>query len=412
MAPPRLLLLLHERSSLLLLLVSQYAAAAASSASSLLQGLPPGGWARGIVFGGDEWTVPTTQYGSPSSASSLQALAATGATHVRLLTTAYVDSINSTSIYDIAPPSPLASTPFAVLGAEIDAAHALGLRVFLCPVLDLNWDLPWNGHSTDFPSYPSNVSGVSRQLLGRFFAGSGGGGGGGGGGDAQWDAFFASYAAWVLPLANLATSKNVSWFGLASDLEWAFATQEARWRALVASVRTRFAGSLLIEASAPSLSAVAWWDALDAIGVDVYLPLGSNLTLGVAPSVEELVRAWEPIVANMSAAAAAWKLPLVITEVGYQSRPSCHVRPRGTQPRNLGDDSPWLQTRDMSCQANAYEAFLRAWVGAPGLGNKPAVPAFAGVFWWLWRGDPTSGGSSDSDFTPHGKPAEVVLRRY
>jgi len=34
------------------------------------------------------------------------------------------------------------------------------------------------------------------------------------------------------------------------------------------------------------------------------------------------------------------------------------------------------------------------------------------VYWWLWRTDPSHGGTGDSDFTPHGKPAEAVLRRW
>jgi hypothetical protein len=37
---------------------------------------------------------------------------------------------------------------------------------------------------------------------------------------------------------------------------------------------------------------------------------------------------------------------------------------------------------------------------------------FSGVFFWLWRADDTQGGTGCSDFTPHGKPAEEVLRRW
>ena len=37
---------------------------------------------------------------------------------------------------------------------------------------------------------------------------------------------------------------------------------------------------------------------------------------------------------------------------------------------------------------------------------------WAGGYWWIWRSDPTEGGTSDSSFTPRGKPAETVLRRW
>ena len=53
-------------------------------------------------------------------------------------------------------------------------------------------------------------------------------------------------------------------------------------------------------------------------------------------------------------------------------------------------------------QANAYEALFRAFSGEPWWG---------GVFWWLWRADATAGGTGDSDFTPHGKPAEGACMR-
>ena len=67
------------------------------------------------------------------------------------------------------------------------------------------------------------------------------------------------------------------------------------------------------------------------------------------------------------------------------------------------DDSAWLEDHDMACQANAYEALLRVFAHEPW---------WNGVFWWLWRADATAGGTGDSDFTPHGKPAEAVLRRW
>jgi hypothetical protein len=67
------------------------------------------------------------------------------------------------------------------------------------------------------------------------------------------------------------------------------------------------------------------------------------------------------------------------------------------------DDSAWLEDHDMACQANAYEALFRVFAHEPW---------WDGVFWWLWRADATAGGTGDSDFTPHGKPAEAVLRRW
>ena len=67
------------------------------------------------------------------------------------------------------------------------------------------------------------------------------------------------------------------------------------------------------------------------------------------------------------------------------------------------DDSAWLLVVDVSCQDNAYEALFRYAL------SKPYIH---GVYLWLWRSDPTTGGTYNGDFTPFGKPAETTLRRW
>jgi hypothetical protein len=354
-------------------------------------------WARGITFGGDGWSV--AQYGSNASAAALAALAATGASHVRLLVTAYQDSINATTIHAISGESPLASTTRAQLLSALSAAKQLNLSVFLSPVLDINWDMPSNGRSADGTPFPANASFAASALIGSTFS------------DAEWAEWFEAYAAWILPLAELAEQQGVAMFGLASGLDAAFVARPAEWRTLCASVRAAYSGELLIAAGSDAAPRITWWSALDAVGVNLFGSLGGNLSLGVAPSVDDLQAAWAPQLAALASLHAATALPLVVTSVGFQSRPSCHVRPNGTRPHNPGDDSPWVTSFDMDCQANAYEALLRVFVGSPGQA-PPALPYLRGLFWWLWSADPTSGGTSDSTYSPHGKPAEGVLRRY
>ena len=55
-------------------------------------------------------------------------------------------------------------------------------------------------------------------------------------------------------------------------------------------------------------------------------------------------------------------------------------------------------------QAAGYTALL---AGAAGSGSW-----LRGVFVWLWKDDPSGGGPSCDQFTPFGKPAELVLRQY
>jgi hypothetical protein len=37
---------------------------------------------------------------------------------------------------------------------------------------------------------------------------------------------------------------------------------------------------------------------------------------------------------------------------------------------------------------------------------------FLGAQFWLWRSAPDAGGMTDYSFTPQGKPAEAVMRKW
>lgn len=97
----------------------------------------PPDFQRGIVFGGDEWSSPVYPYGSNGSLASLTSLAATGASHVRVLVSGFMDNAHTaTQVYSIEPPSALATATVDALSAVINQAADLGLKVVLCPVLD------------------------------------------------------------------------------------------------------------------------------------------------------------------------------------------------------------------------------------------------------------------------------------
>jgi hypothetical protein len=351
----------------------------------------PANWHRGIVFGLDEWTTPNATGDSSYARASMDALAATGASNVRLVFTQYQDNVNTTSIYAIDPPSALASaTPAAVKSIAL-YARSLGLNVTVAPILDPNWDNPANGRSSDI----DKTNFASRLGIGKNFT------------EDAWTSWFSSYTAYVLPYASLAQEVGATMFEVASELDIAFShpPNAPRWRTLIAAIRQAFPppGLLTIASNTGTLRNITWFDALDAIGVDAYYGLGEQLPLGTSPQIADLVAAWQPIVADLSALASSTGKAIFITEIGYESRPSCHVRPWGTSTRDNDDDSAWLEDHDMQCQAACYEAALEVFT---------AQPWFRGIYWWLWRSDPSHGGTCDGDFTPHGKPAEVVLRRW
>lgn len=163
-------------------------------------------------------------------------------------------------------------------------------------------------------------------------------------------------------------------FEVASELDVSLTTRGSQWRSLISELKNVYNGSLFLAANADTLGNIDFWDALDAIGVDAYYGLGNEeLPLGVAPTVAQLVAAWEPIRESLANLSSSLGKPVLFTEVseegarsmrsqmsarlvnavrqvGYQSRPSCHIRPWGTIVHDPTDDSAWLEDHDMACQ--------------------------------------------------------------
>jgi hypothetical protein len=216
---------------------------------------------------------------------------------------------------------------------------------------------------------------------------------------------------------------------------------------------------------------LAWTKpSLDVIGVvaDWSLETGpGDAGMVQNTSVEAFRSVWElSAVPAMQAVAGETSKPVLIVEAGYQSRIGCGIRPNGTYSPTMQDCASWQTCFDMTCQAHAFEAVMRSvhahstvYKLPPSVhgiapepppsvhgtapeqppsvrgtapeqppsvhGTAPELPPWAraaeavgsspwllGVIWNGWRSDPTSGGPGDFTFTPHGKPAEVVLRRW
>lgn len=202
----------------------------------------------------------------------------------------------------------------------------------------------------------------------------------------DWDRWFRAYGRMILSYATMAEEEGAALLSVGSEL---CSTESRRedWLRLIGEVRKVYSGALTYSANWDHREEITFADALDYLGTNTYF----ELSRGPDPSVAELLRAWEPIVARVTAWAARAGKPLLLTEVGYPSR------------RGAASD-PWDHTApgapDPEGQARAYRAFLEAWTG---------VPDLAGVYFYIWWGE---GGSADTGYTPRGKPAEEVLRGW
>lgn len=287
---------------------------------------------------------------------SMKNLKKTNAQWVSLLVTAYQENVNSTTIdYN----SAFTPSDESVVHM-ISFAHQLGLKVMLKPHLDLlNDPNHWRGQ------------------IGQNFN------------EALWQQWLNSYRQFILHYALMAAENGVEQFCIGCELD-STVSRVQDWRQIISEIRQIYPGPLVYAddqvESRPE--AVTFWDALDLIGQDLY----PTLTAKVNPSVSDLCYGWSRLLVKIKALSEKWGKPVLITEIGYRS-----VRGAAQDPWDWEKQGPV----DLVVQRKCYEAALKMVAGRPYL---------TGMFWWQWLPDPTIGGPQDTGFSPHGKPAEQVLR--
>jgi hypothetical protein len=294
------------------------------------------------------WNVD--DYDSPAAPAYLKAIAATGARWVQINPTWYQDRADDPAMHRTDQTASDAS-----VRSIIARAHGQGLKVLLKPHVDLPGD---QDRATIRPR------------------------------DSQ--GWFRSYTAMLAHYAELAGQTGVAELAVGTELA-GVSGDRAGWLGVVRAVRAVYRGKLVYAANYDEYRHVAFWDALDLIGVDAYWPLSD------APTTDEyaLERSWKPIAASLAAFAAREHRRVLFTEAGYVSQ-------RGTTTAPYS----WTVSKSPAPgeQAAAYRALLAEFSGSPW---------WAGVFWWMWDDWPESGETPAAlAYTPHGKPAEGVIRRW
>ncbi|WP_460359176.1 glycoside hydrolase family 113 [Mycobacterium sp. ZZG] len=233
----------------------------------------------------------------------------------------------------------------------ITLAHQLGLKVLLKPHLNLT------------PQGSNKIAAQDRP------------------------AWFASYTAFITHYATMAQRLGVEQFAIATELAM-MTDDRPGWLGVIQAVRERYGGQLTY-ASSTDWERVPFWDALDLIGLDVYAPLSATPTTDVQ-ALQQAVESFTPRIAALS---AKYNRRILFTEAGYTSQ-------QGTAT----DPSSWRISKipAQAEQAAAYQALLAAASGQP---------FWAGVFWWVWATPPHTE-AEPLDFSPRGKEADGVIRRW
>ncbi len=308
---------------------------------------------RGVAFDGYRGT-PT-----PDDFAAVRAL---GTTHIALWPYGFMNAYTDPAVYRFERPDTDWSLTDTGLLETARLARDAGLAVIVLPTLEDFRDGHWRGEVRMADS-------------------------------ASWAAWFASYGEFVLHYADLAERMHAVGFSVGTELRETV-RRETEWRRLIAEVRGRFSGWITYAGNWDDYANVPWWDALDAIGVQAYFELGDPGPGSLPERVQRLRAEWAPIARDLARVSERWDRPVLFTEIGYKSHTASTARPWRWEIE--GDP-------DAELQAAAYEAaFATFW----------DLPWFAGFYWWKWHPVGAPVRDRRRNFTPQGKPAEEVMKRY
>ncbi|MDE0108855.1 MAG: hypothetical protein OXN96_13645 [Bryobacterales bacterium] len=205
--------------------------------------------------------------------------------------------------------------------------------------------------------------------------------------ESRFDAWFEDYRSWMLHYARFAQAHGVEVLSVGNELAGLTMREEA-WRGLIAQVRRIYRGPVTYAAHwERELEQIAFWDALDYIGVNFYFPIARA---GASPQRDspEILAARHRI----NAVQSDFQRPVLFTEVGFPALATAASRPWEENSSALDAE---LQSR---CYAIWLEEFSQA-------------PEVKGMFWWKW---PSHGRSSpfDPSHRPLAKPALRVLGEW
>ncbi|MEP6846967.1 MAG: hypothetical protein ABI861_13230 [Panacibacter sp.] len=204
-----------------------------------------------------------------------------------------------------------------------------------------------------------------------------------------WDLWESSYLDYILHFARIGDSLHADLFCIGTELGLSIKQRPLFWNRLIDSVKKIYHGRITYAANWDDYDKVSFWKQLDFIGIDAYFPLVNNAT----PSKEDIVEAWNNYLPNLEKISEENNRTVLFTEYGYRNVDACTAEPWKEDGVDVNDVA----------QANAYEGFYRSFA------NKKW---FAGGFVWKWYGENYFAGKNKIDFTPQGKSAENIIRKW
>jgi hypothetical protein len=187
----------------------------------------------------------------------------------------------------------------------------------------------------------------------------------------EWQLFFNSYREWIVQIAEVC--RDADGFVVGTELDRTL-VHEPFWREIIAGVRSKTDAPLTYAANWTDYERVAFWDALDAIGIQAYFPVYDRPG---APDTAVLRATWVALAQRLATYSRAQGRPVVFTELGYNRSAEAAQKPWSSA--SGGPEAALIQQR---CLDVALETLAR-------------TPEIHGAFLWKWFVGPAPGENFD-----------------
>lgn len=222
-------------------------------------------------------------------------------------------------------------------------------------------------------------------------------------------AWFSNYKAHILRYAEIGRAHGACALSVGCELGGiSGAAYRAYWLDLIQAVRAVFKGKIIYASDWGETKTVAFWDAVDVIGVDAYVPLSTAAN----PSVADIAAGWSVVpqypewahdaTNDMSpldfyhSLSVQYDKPVMFTELGYRNDDDA-----AKDPGIWSSGTP----RNDEMQRRCYQAYFQV---------RPQIgPWFIGAQFWAWFPEPdTNIGAKEADigFSPQTRIAETAIQ--
>ena len=204
---------------------------------------------------------------------------------------------------------------------------------------------------------------------------------------ANFETWFLSYKKFILHYFTIAETFHHTGFVIGTELDGV--SDSRPFLHLCDSLRSNSTISIIYSGSYNHFITTTLWDHVDIMGINAYF----NLDNSEPPSPAVLHESWNYWLNLINQYAEIHNKQVMITETGFLSRPDAAQNPGSFSGTPVSD---------LSVQKECYEALLS---------QAALFTSIKGIYFWQWElGD--NGRIDCCDYTPRGKPAEDVVKKY